>query len=344
MEKNMEKIGYVTFADILGWKGIWRNNDYSCLSKIILIKKILDEKKIKLQNNEIFDIINKLEEKVNVKPEIRDKILKIKKEFKPEAAVNFFVEYVEIIVEIITDNHRENKKASEVKEELNLLFNLLEDNYINKEMKEIINEEPDSTFFGKFLKKDSFRSKINELSNLYAEREIYIKIDLISDTFVITSQRKGKISNERNIHLEICRALIIECLKNGLLVRGATAYGKYYNQESVYVGPAIDEAASWHEQADEIGIFLTKSAELQDDKIIPHILTRHTVNIKKGKLEDALVLDWTSGENEFYQKYKNESPFLPEIALKYINSQKFLDKQKKKKLNKIDELRNKYIK
>ena len=40
------------------------------------------------------------------------------------------------------------------------------------------------------------------------------------------------------------------------LIRGATSYGECYNKDMVYIGQAVDEAASWHEKGEEIWNFL----------------------------------------------------------------------------------------
>ncbi len=335
-----KKIGYVTFADILGWKGIWRNGNYSCLEKIIKIKERLEKKKNTIKYLEALEILKEIE-KLSKEDEktinyqlLKDKLLR--EEEVDENITKIIDEYFNKIYEILKEKFKTSTPKEEVQEELKNFFYDKKNNLINVELEKQINQYGIEKIAQEPKDLKTIREMIREVSKAIKMKDVYIKIDLISDTFVITSERKGEDSNERSIHLEVCKELILECLNEGLLVRGATAYGEYYNKATVYVGPAIDESASWHEQGDEIGIFLTKSAELKDASLIENTLIKHTVNVKKGKLEDALVIDWSKGEEKFYDKFRKESPFLPEIALKYINSQKFLDKQKIEKISKID--------
>ena len=80
-------------------------------------------------------------------------------------------------------------------------------------------------------------------------------INLISDTFIVSS-------NNYEMSNKISKRLIEECLKNSFVIRGTISFGEYYNKDTVYIGPAVDEAASWHEKGEEIGIFYTSSARL----------------------------------------------------------------------------------
>lgn len=324
------RLGYVTFSDILGWKGIWRSGDYSCLDKIIAIKEKLEKKKNFIKYKDVLEILDELSIlKVNDKDLAEYQLLKeaILNEKDIKITINTIIDkYLQKVNDIIKEKIKIKQSESDIKQEIKKFLNNKKDNLINIGL----NNEIDKSKIEELLKDNESR-KINlRIVELLKDKDVYIKIDLISDTFVITSEEEGKSSNERLIHLEICKELILECLNNELLIRGATAYGKYYNKNTVYVGPAIDESASWHEQGDEIGIFLTKSAELKDNSEIQDILKKHTVNVKRGKLENALVIDWTKGEKQFYDKFKKESPFLPEIALKYINSEKFLKNNKLK--------------
>lgn len=288
-----EKIGYVTFADILGWKGIWINRKDEALESII-----------------------------NIKKELSDRAKSLVQKRKKLEFVNLFLE---LDSSLVTSN-----------------FDLDAEKFFEENFQKLISEN-DLEEFKNFLEKkiflqdrDNFENEVKEFLNME------LNIDLISDTFVITSEASNK-KVERRLHNQINKYLINLCLKKELLIRGATAYGKYYKQDFVFLGPAIDEAASWHELGNEIGIYQTKTAELQKDDgykwfknsldeemetdCEEGIIIEHKINLKNGRL-DVLFIDWSEFNEDFKKVYLKQTPFLPEIAPKYINSQFFLDKKK----------------
>ena len=175
-----------------------------------------------------------------------------------------------------------------------------------------------------FSIKNSLKNKFNNEQNFY-------NINLISDTFVIFSE-DFKQSNE------LSKNLIEQCLEKGLLIRGATSYGECYNKDMVYVGQAVDEAASWHEKGEEIGIFYTSSAKLNiklnDIELEKYFLINDEVNTKIGKIKTYFI-NWynKTTEQNFYEIMKKEIIY-PEISLKYFNTENRLNKilhSKKKK-------------
>ena len=149
------------------------------------------------------------------------------------------------------------------------------------------------------------------------------KIDLISDTYVIYS-KELELSNK------LSKRLLELCLINGLLIRGATSYGKFYNNDMVYIGQAVDEAASWHEKGEEIGIFYTSSARLSknlsDNELEKYLLINDEVNTKIGKIKTYFI-NWYNDitERNFYSIMKNEV-INPEYSLKYFNTENRLKK------------------
>lgn len=147
-------------------------------------------------------------------------------------------------------------------------------------------------------------------------------LNLISDTFVIYA-RSLTLSNQ------LSKKLIELCLEEGLLIRGATSYGECYNKDMVYVGQAVDEAASWHEKGEEIGIFYTSSAKLKlklvDSKIEKDYLINGEVITKNGKIKTYFI-NWynKTTEKNFYEIMKKEIIY-PEISLKYFNTENRLN-------------------
>ena len=112
---------------------------------------------------------------------------------------------------------------------------------------------------------NSLRNDLNKFLNC---NKASIQIDLISDTFIICTDSLNK-RIELAAHASVSKKLIELCLGRGFLIRGATSYGEYLKKESVFIGPAIDDAASWHELGQEVAIFLTPSAFLNfEDELV----------------------------------------------------------------------------
>jgi hypothetical protein len=267
--------GFVTFADILGWKGIWQTNNH--------------------QNP------------VNTLIEIKDTITES--------------------ISLMSKRYFEHLLNTELKKYI--------DNDLKKEMLDYIfrrnlniNESINKTFKSK---EDLEKFKVVVSSFL-----VEIKVDLISDTFIITSTSKNK-RHEFYMHMSICQRLLLECLKQGLLIRGATSYGDYYNKELVFIGPVIDDSASWHEMGEEIGIFLTPKAMLMinsndfesvelaiGDINILDIVTSGEPKLKVNTFKTFLV-DWYNGKEYFYSIISKYPTILPEIHKKILFSNSRLD-------------------
>ena len=184
------------------------------------------------------------------------------------------------------------------------------------------------------------KSKLEE--EFKDEKENY-KINLISDTYVVFA-KNFQINNK------LSKRLIELCLKNDLLIRGATSYGKFYNNDMVYIGQTVDEAASWHEKGEEIGIFYTSSAKLsiKEENSIEYelknsYLRKGTIKTKLGEIK-TYYINWYNKETkkDFYRIMKDEV-ISPDISSKYLNTEKSMEKHLNVKSNKI--LRsNKYVK
>lgn len=260
-----KNLGFVTFADILGWKGIWRDKDRKPLSEILKIKKDLEEFIQKTYKEHLIQCFQLVTGEKLVEKNMADSVSKLKEGIIEE-------------------------------------FYVLNKSRIESEQ-----------FFSTF--------------------EIDFTLDLISDTFVITSRPKSikyhmEIVDEAlAFHLKIARQLVIECLKTKLLIRGATSYGEFQKQESVFIGPAIDESASWHEQGEEIGIFLTPSAYMNFlDFRKKGLVELRSPKLKKNTFE-TLFINWREEANRFKSICKNESPLIPEIAPKYLNTLTYLESE-----------------
>ena len=206
---------------------------------------------------------------------------------------------------------------------------------------------------GIWKKQNSDEGKVDTLDTLlfikskleeeFKEEKGNYKINLISDTYVVFA-KNFQINNK------LSKRLIELCLKNDLLIRGATSYGKFYNNDMVYIGQTVDEAASWHEMGEEIGIFYTSSAKLSIDEENPieyelknSYLRKGTIKTKLGEIK-TYYINWYNKETkkDFYRIMKDEV-ISPDISSKYLNTEKSMEKHLNVKSNKI--LRsNKYVK
>ena len=206
---------------------------------------------------------------------------------------------------------------------------------------------------GIWKKQNSDEGKVDTLDTLlfikskleeeFKDEKGNYKINLISDTYVVFA-KNFQINNK------LSKRLIELCLKNDLLIRGATSYGKFYNNDMVYIGQAVDEAASWHEMGEEIGIFYTSSAKLSIDEENPIEYELKNSYLKKGTIKTKLgeiktyYINWYNKETkkDFYRIMKDEV-ISPDISSKYLNTEKSMEKHLNVKSNKI--LRsNKYVK
>ena len=166
------------------------------------------------------------------------------------------------------------------------------------------------TFFIKNILEKEFDRELKEKK---------YNISLISDTFIVFS-KEWELSNK------VSKKLIELCLENDLVIRGAISYGECYNKDTVYVGQAVDEAASWHDEGEEIGIFCTPSAKqeiINNDYDLPEDF----IKLKSGEI-NTFFINWYNKEtkkkfNELFSKIDKSSI---KIYLKYLNTEKKFDK------------------
>jgi hypothetical protein len=115
---------------------------------------------------------------------------------------------------------------------------------------------------------------------------------LFGDTILMTL--KITDSNEEYAVFEhLCFVLgefINDSLKEGLLFRGSISIGDYVQNESIIMGPAVTDAATWYEQLDSIGA----------------IFTPHATTVLKGMFLKAIQVtpsseftNWTNAILEF---------------------------------------------
>ena len=162
-----------------------------------------------------------------------------------------------------------------------------------------------------------------------------IKVRSISDTIGIFTHASGtnsEISDIIDIHGEICQWLIPQSIESEIPVRGAISFGEFQIFDQIFVGKAIDEAASWHEQSDWIGVHLTPSAEFiyvprPNSKTWLKYAPPHKTKIAW----QPHCVNWASAweeprreEDAIKDKFRRLGPIVPEIAGKFVNTLAFL--------------------
>ena len=170
------------------------------------------------------------------------------------------------------------------------------------------------TFFIKNILEKEFDKELKEKK---------YNISLISDTFIV-------FSKELELSNKISKKLMELCLENGLAIRGAISYGECYNRDTVYVGQAVDEAASWHDEGEEIGIFYTPSAKqeiINNKKIKKSDLLKDFIKLKSGEIE-TFFIDWYSDKTKkkFYELFDTVDKTSIKVYLKYLNTEEKFEK------------------
>lgn len=184
----------------------------------------------------------------------------------------------------------------------------------------------------KLRKNENLYVKLHERGkkDVFLLREkINVEVLSISDTIILTTE-SDDINKAIEIHAEICSWLLVEAMKVNLPLRGAISCGNYDNQDHIVIGPAVDEAASWHESTDWIGVILTPSAKFSLHNNISTYITKYeSIPFKKSIKGLDLCVDWKYGDktdNDIYSKFINKAPHMQEVAPKYLNTLLFLER------------------
>lgn len=147
----------------------------------------------------------------------------------------------------------------------------------------------------------------------------------ISDTIAIFTSATPKIAI--GIHAELCSWALSYSLEQELPLRGAISYGEYSIADNIMLGYAVDEAASWHETTDWIGVILTPSAKMYLRDELPEFIVKYdAIPFKKSMKALNLCVKWSfDDEKTLYDIIQKKGPHIPEIAPKYLNTLQFLE-------------------
>lgn len=160
-----------------------------------------------------------------------------------------------------------------------------------------------------------------------------VSVKSISDTIAIfTKCTEDEITTAIEIHGKLCQWIIPRSIDFEIPVRGAIAYGEFEMKENIFIGKAVDEAASWHEHADWIGVHLTPSAEFAFTPQMNASLWKKYKTPNKSRLDwETHCVDWTIGWKDrelelkrMKDKFRRLGPIVPEIAGKFTNTLKYI--------------------
>lgn len=137
-----------------------------------------------------------------------------------------------------------------------------------------------------------------------------------------------------------------------MFLRGAIGWGEYTQEENTFLGPAIDDVASWYENSDWIGVIVTPRSGysiqsysddrwiggLNDFVVLPFI--KYDVPMKGGSSLPLLAYNWPGfiqaqldvekKENPLVRNlmemlFAKQNPFDASVLRKYENTLKFVD-------------------
>ncbi|MEK7412851.1 MAG: hypothetical protein AAB263_06000 [Planctomycetota bacterium] len=166
-----------------------------------------------------------------------------------------------------------------------------------------------------------------------------VKIKSISDTIAIfTFCNDTEITKAIEIHGELCQWLIPESIKVELPMRGATSCGEFEISDNIFVGKAVDEAASWHEQGNWIGVNLSPSAQFAFSPVgNSSSWTQYSAPLKVQMKWQPYCVNWMANwilpetrRKLICSSFQRMGPIVPEIAPKFINTLAFIDEMLKK--------------
>jgi len=171
---------------------------------------------------------------------------------------------------------------------------------------------------------------LSSASGIYATPT---KVMIISDTIVIFTETALNNAIEAiELHGHLCSDAIPSSIKKGIPLRGATSFGQTIisNNNSIYAGKAIDEAASWHESANWIGVFLSPSANFIFDNPETKFWVKYDPPLKNNSTYNTQTVKWfdTNRPSDLLNIKKDFlqlSPIVPEVVNKFTNTIQYIN-------------------
>ena len=128
----------------------------------------------------------------------------------------------------------------------------------------------------------------------------------LNDTIVYVYEAPGEITlAEVEKFCHVLRVAETRSIVEGFPFRGAFAVGEFFvGDAQTVLGPAVNDAASWFEAADWIGInatphatmFIQSLMEKSPDAKLEHVLTNYEVPLKHTAVKESLkAVNWPKG-------------------------------------------------
>ena len=183
-----------------------------------------------------------------------------------------------------------------------------------------------------------------------------LAVRFFGDTILITYEIQDR-SKEREYFLRITFILqlfLCTAMRLGLLFRGSLSLGQYVDKNSVVLGPAVSDAASWYEELDMMGVVLTPHATLSLKSILEEwapgighqawednvVLDKHPLRQGRKSLMELFVVNWVDAVDVMLdEKEKAQGWFYRVIRAfsipagtetKYANTEEFFLRHNKK--------------
>ena len=157
--------------------------------------------------------------------------------------------------------------------------------------------------------------------------ETPIRVLSVSDTIIVIA-RTTVSGGAAAIDFtgRICSFALHEALTQGIPLRGAVAIGQASASESgtIVLGPAVDEAASWHESADWIGVHLAPSAFLALQELEARHWRTYDVPMKNGQRISTKAAIWKATNAEMSLGFQQLTPIVPAVSGKLYNTLDYL--------------------
>jgi hypothetical protein len=144
---------------------------------------------------------------------------------------------------------------------------------------------------------------------------------ILSDTIIITIPTELNQS-AINRTFDLLRQPFIDSIKTRLLLRGIASHGQYYLSQQLIIGPAVDDAASIHDELEWIGLALSPSVDIPRGCTVNNSVVRYNIPLKKSPYP-GIALNWPKFDSntECYQILQKEYGDAPEKAkVKYENT------------------------
>ena len=148
----------------------------------------------------------------------------------------------------------------------------------------------------------------DEAGPLY--KDVYIRA--FSDTVIVILKGKDP-ARLIPAMAELISPPFFAGLLKGIYFRGVISIGKFYQSQTLVIGPAIDEAAEWYTQPDWIGVSTAPSASfgierlVEDGYDISKWFVKYSIPIKNGIEENGWAVAWPNrdriGDEVIKQQY-----------------------------------------